>query len=228
MLPAIITKEQCIFPGNRKPVLEVICPHQCNQPLGSLASVSRKLLEGSPYGNAFPTRVVAHPEFAFGFSHYMKKSVKAAENEVLALCAEKGAIVIFNITEGIYDSSMMLLGVVNYGYLASAGKMKKAKKIEQGKGAVNVSLRAIEKNGLYIVSLVCYEATLRMKNALPDQIAIVSAFGFPAKQAEHNVSVGKAFIMNDLLGKRACGEFRQGDFWVRKSGAEATYFWHWA
>ena len=228
MLPATIYKEQRVFPGNRKPVLEVICPHQCNQPLGSLASFSRKLLDSSPYGNAFGTRVVAHPEFAFGFSYYMKKSVKAAEKEVLALCAEKDAIVIFNITEGIRDSRMMLAGVVNYGYLASAGRMRKAKKIENGNGEVNTSLRAIEKNGLYIVSLVCYEATLKLRHARPDQIAIVPAFGFPAKQAEHNVSAGKAFIVNDLLGKRACGEFREGDFWVRKSGEEATYFWHWA
>ena len=123
---------------------------------------------------------------------------------------------------------MMLAGVLNYGYVASAGKMKKAKKIEGGNGDVNVSLRAIEKNGLYIVSLVCYEATLKMKNAHPDQIAIVPAFGFPAEQAVHNVSVGRAFIVNDLLGKRACGEFRQGDFWVKSKGEGVTYFWHWA
>jgi len=227
MLPALRTNERGLFPGSRKPALEVICPHQCNQPLSSLASFSRKLLDESPYGNAFPTRVVAHPEFSFGFSYYMKKSVKAAEKEVLALCSEKDAIMIFNIAEGIYDSRMVLSDVINFGYVASRQGMKKAKKIEDGNGEVNVSLRAIEKNGLYIISLVCYKATLKMKNARQDQIAIVPAYGFPAEQAAHNISSGRAFIVNDLLGRRACGEFRQGDFWMKKKEDGVTYFWLW-
>jgi len=227
MLPAIRAPEQRVFPGNRRPVLEVICPHQCNQPLGSLASASRKLLEGSPYGNAFGTRVVAHPEFAFGFSYHMEKSVKAAEKEVRALCAEKDAIVIFNIVEGKYDSRMMLAGVLNHGYVASSGGLKKARKIDVAKSEVNVRRRAIEKNGHYIVSLVCYEATLELENARTDQIAIVPAYGFPAAQASHNIGLGRAFIVNDLLGKRACGSFREGDFWVKRAENGATYFWLW-
>jgi len=227
MLPAIRTKEQRLFPGNRKPVLEVICPHQCNQPLVSLASISRRLLDGSPYGNAFKTRVVAHPEFAFGFSYHMERSAKAAVKETSGICAEKDAIVIFNISEGIHDSRMMLADVLNYGYIANKGKARKAKKTMEGGGKLDVRRRAIEKNGIYIVALLCYEAALELENTRHDQITIVPAYGFPAQQAEHNFGKGRAFIVNDLLGKRACGSFREGDFWMKATSNGATYFWLW-
>ena len=227
MLPATISKEQRIFPGNRKPVLEVICPHQCNQPLGSLASISRKLLDGGPYGSAFGTRMVVHPEFATGFSYRLRSSIAPAAQEVAALCAENGAIVIFNVIEGVMMHDMRLGRTINYGYIASKGGLKKAEKVEDDSKKLDVMRRAIEVNGLCIVSLVCYEATLALHNARPDQIILVSSYGFPEQQALHNVSAGRAFIVNDLLGKKACGQFREGDFWVRKMDDGVTYFWLW-
>jgi len=227
MLPAIIAKEQRIFQGSRKPVLEVICHLQCNQPLESLALLSRKLLDSGPYGNAFLTRVVVHPEFAFGFSYRMTSVMKAAEKEVLALCAEKDAVVIFNIAEGVHSPGMQLLKVKNHGCIASKGSLKKAEKAEVEATKIDVRRRAIEKNGLYIVSLLCHEATLELQNTRDDQIAIVPAYGVPVSQIGHNSGKGRAFIVSDLCVKKTCGAFREGDFWTKKTENGVTYFWLW-
>ena len=228
MLPAMRIKEQRFFPGNRQPVLEVICPKLYNRPLESLAPISRQLLEASPYGNAFGTRILAYPEFAFGLCYRLEMSVGPATREIAALCAEKDAIVVFNIVEGTLLPSMRVADPkINYGYIASKGGMKKEKKIEYEAAELDVSRRAIDKNGLHIVSLVCDEATLELKNTREDQIAIVPAYGFPAVQAMHNSGIGKAMIVNDSLLGKACGEFREGDFWMKRKGEGVTYFWLW-
>ena len=227
MLPAQRTKEQQIFPGSRKPVLEVICPHIFNQPLGSLASLSSKLLDSSPYGGAFPTRVVAHPEFAFGISYSLKMSIAPAVREVSALCANKDAVVMFNIIEGLLLPSMQVAGAINYGYIASKGKMAKAKKMQDGSTHIDVRRRATEKNGLGLISLVCYEATLQLKNVQPGQIFIVPSYGIPATEAARNLGAGRAFIINDALCQKAFGAFREGDFWTKKTENGVTYFWLW-
>ncbi len=226
MLPAMRTKEQQIFPGSRKPVLEVICPHIFNQPLGSLASLSAKLLDSSPYKGAFPTRVVAHPEFAFGISYSMKKRISPAVKEVSQLCKEKDAVVLFNIVEEI-SCRGQVAGAINFGYLASKEGVRKEKKIADASSWVDVTRRMLEKNGHGIVFLLCYEATLKLRSVQPNHLLVVPAYGISATEAAHNFKSGRAFIVNDGLAQKACGEFGEADFWTRKRTGAATYFWLW-
>jgi len=211
--------------------VEIICPHapqpHCNgQPLGSLACLTGKLLDSSPHGNSFPTRVVAHSEFAFGISYQPKPAASSAVREVAALCAQRDAVVLFNISEEVRHCGQAI-GAVNFGYMASREGVRKERKIEGGSTGLDVRRRALEKNGHGIVFLLCYEATLELRSVQERHLLLVPAYGITMPAAMQNLNAGRAVILNDGLCQKACGSFREGDFWVKKKENGATYFWLW-